>query len=173
MLGQPFCNIGNIFDAIASKPAKFLNDYRFFFRLTFWNSFTKEDGGKQVHIKSFSYARTDSFRWRKRRILTPQETVGGYKVISAAESLTLRIWFSVTGESFGSLNFQFRISSVCNGIMKYLVALYLRAPSTEEGWLSIAEKFESRWLHRNAIGAVDGKHVVIHIRNLWNVKSNY
>ena len=45
--------------------------------------------------------------------------------------------------------------------MKYLDPLYLKVSSTEEEWLSIAEKFETRWQYPNAIGAIDGKHVVI------------
>ena len=36
-----------------------------FFRWTCWNSFANEDGGKQEHVKSFSCARADRFRWRK------------------------------------------------------------------------------------------------------------
>ena len=47
--------------------------------------------------------------------------------------------------------------------MKYLVTLYLKVPSTEEKWLSIAEKFECHWQYPNAIGAIDRKHVVIWI----------
>ena len=31
----------------------------------------------------------------------------------------------------------------------------------EEEWLSIVEKFETRWSCPNAIGAIEGKHVVI------------
>ena len=45
--------------------------------------------------------------------------------------------------------------------MKYLVPLYLKFPSTEEEWLLIAKKFEIRWQYPNAIGSIDGKHVVI------------
>ena len=47
--------------------------------------------------------------------------------------------------------------------MKYLVTLYLKVPSTEEKWLSIAEKFECHWQYPNAIGTIDRKHVVIWI----------
>ena len=52
--------------------------------------------------------------------ITPQEIVGGNKAILAAESSTLTIRFLATGK--------------CNAIVKYL-----RVPSTEEEWLSIAE----------------------------------
>ena len=49
-------------------------------------------------------------------------------------------------------------------MVKYLVLLYSSVLSTEEQWLSFTEKFESRWQYPNAIGAVDGKYVVIHKR---------
>ena len=45
--------------------------------------------------------------------------------------------------------------------MKYLVPLYLKVPSTEEEWLSIAEKFETRWQYTNVIGTIEGKHALI------------
>ena len=102
--------------------------------------------------------------------MRPRELIGGSKIISAAEHLTVTLRFLATGEMFQSLSFQFRISDraisyivkeVCNTILKYLVPLYLKVPSTEEEWLSIAEKFETRWQYPNAIGSIDGKHVVI------------
>ena len=101
--------------------------------------------------------------------ITPQEIIGGNKVISAAERLTVALRFLAT-ETFQSLIFQFCISDraisyivkeVCNAIVKYLVQPYLKVLSAEEEWLSIAEKFETRWQYPNAIGAIDGKHVVI------------
>ena len=69
--------------------------------------------------------------------ITPQELVGGNKVISVAESLTLTIRVLVLRESIGSLIFQFssnwaisyNIKRVCNTIVKYLVPLYLKVPS--------------------------------------------
>ena len=73
-------------------------------------------------------------------------------------------------ETFQSLSFQFRISDraisyivkeICNAIVKYLAPLCLKVPSAQEGWLSIAEKFGTRQQYLNAIGAIDGKHVVI------------
>ena len=102
--------------------------------------------------------------------ITPQEIIGGNKVISAAERLTVTLRFLATGETFQSLIFQFCISDraisyivkeVCKVIVKYLVQPYLKVQSAEEEWLSIAEKFETRWQYPNAIGAIDGKHVVI------------
>lgn len=43
--------------------------------------------------------------------IAPCQIVGGNKVITAVERLTLTIRYLATGESFRSLSFQFRISS--------------------------------------------------------------
>ena len=89
---------------------------------------------------------TEEFRWMMRMDfrhfneilnliapdITPQEIIGGNKVISAAEHLTVTLSFLATGETVQSLSFQFRISDraiyyivkeVCNAIVKYLVPL--------------------------------------------------
>ena len=97
--------------------------------------------------------------------ITPKKIIGGNKVISAAERLTVTLGFLATGGTFQSLSFQFRISDraisynieeVSNDIVKFLVPPYLKVPSTEEEeWLSIAEKFETHWQYPNAIGAID------------------
>ena len=85
--------------------------------------------------------------------IAPQEIIGGNKVISAAERLTVTLRFLATGEKFHSLSFQFGIfyraipyivKKVCNAILKYLVPFYLKVSSTEEEWLSIAKKVENR-----------------------------
>lgn len=39
--------------------------------------------------------------------------------------------------------------------------IYLKVPSSPEEWLTVAEKFESRWQFPNCIGAMDGKHIVM------------
>lgn len=36
---------------------------------------------------------------------------------------------------------------------------YLKSPSTEEGWLTIASGFESRWNFPHCLCALDGKHI--------------
>ena len=39
--------------------------------------------------------------------------------------------------------------------------IYLKVPSSPEEWLTVAEKFESRWQFPNCIGAIDGKHIAM------------
>ena len=92
-----------------------------------------------------------------------------FNEILNAECLTVTLRFLATWETFQLLSFQFRISDraifyivkeIRNVILKYLVPFYLKVQSTEEEWLSIAEKFETRWQYPNVIEVIDGKHVV-------------
>lgn len=84
------------------------------------------------------------------------------------ECLAVTLRFLATGESYASLEFQYRISrstlsiiipSVCQAIYQVLSKDYLKCPSTEEEWLTIARQFEERWNLPNCIGAGDGKHI--------------
>ena len=38
---------------------------------------------------------------------------------------------------------------------------YLTAPRTKEHWKKIAREFETKWNFPHALGAIDGKHVVM------------
>lgn len=102
--------------------------------------------------------------------VTKRQVIGGHKVISPAERLTLTLRFLATGETFRSLSFQFRISrsaisyivrEVCQAIFKVLGEKYLRVPTTVDEWLEIALKFEERRQFPNCLGAEDGKHLVL------------
>lgn len=44
-------------------------------------------------------------------------------------------------------------------------------PSTEEEWLTVAKEFEERWNFPHAIGAMDGKHVMLQAP--WNSGTDY
>ena len=44
--------------------------------------------------------------------------------------------------------------------------IYLKVPSSREEWLTVAEKFESRWQFPNCIGAIDGKHTAMQPNHL-------
>ncbi|XP_068675425.1 uncharacterized protein [Montipora foliosa] len=89
--------------------------------------------------------------------------------ISPAEQLAVTLRFLATGETYTSLQYQFRINKgtlsliiprVCEAISTVL-ASYITCPSSEEEWLEIAKRFHSRWQLPNCIGAIDGKHVRI------------
>ena len=102
--------------------------------------------------------------------ITPQQILGGQKVISPMSRLTLTLRFLATGETYRSMAYQFRISKaaisyiineVCLAIVKEMVPLYLRTPQNAEEWKAIAKKFEEKWQFPNCLGAIDGKHIVM------------
>ena len=89
------------------------------------------------------------------------QTAGGHKVITTNEQSVVMLPFLAAGESFASLNFQFKISDnrisyvvleVFDTIMKVLVPSFLKTPSSE---------FENYWKFRNILGVRDKKHAVI------------
>lgn len=92
------------------------------------------------------------------------------KCISPEELTCLALRYLATGETFRSLEFQFRISrkrisqaitEVSNAIINRLGRTYLKTPTSENEWIEISEKFGERWNFPNGIGALDGKHIVM------------
>ena len=39
--------------------------------------------------------------------------------------------------------------------------MFVKTPSSEQEWLEISKKFETRWNYPHALGGIDGKHVTI------------
>ena len=39
--------------------------------------------------------------------------------------------------------------------------MFVKTPSSEQKWLEISKKFETRWSYLQALGTTDGKHVTI------------
>ena len=100
--------------------------------------------------------------------------------IKPEERLAVTLRYLATGESFKSLEFQFRISrtaisnivvETCQAIFNVLSEEVLKLPSTPEGWLHLASLFEKRWNFPNGIGAIDGKR--INIQQPGNSGSHY
>lgn len=92
------------------------------------------------------------------------------KCIKPEEMCCVALRYFASGESFRSMEYQFRISKkaisyiveeVAVAIIKILGETYLKTPKTSDEWLKISKKFKERWNFPNGIGGVDGKHIVL------------
>ena len=86
------------------------------------------------------------------------------------EMCCLALRHLATGESFHSLEYQFKISrhsisrivvSVCKALYEVMGPQYLTTPNSKDDWLQLSTKFEARWTFPNTIGAVDGKGILL------------
>lgn len=103
--------------------------------------------------------------------------------ISVGERLAVTLRYLATGESFASLQYQYRISSctltsiipeVCSALFKVLKDEYLKCPSSKDEWLRIAESYQDRWQLPHCLGAIDGKHIrILHPPNSGSEFYNY
>lgn len=105
------------------------------------------------------------------------------EAIPPGERLALALRFLATGESYSSLQYQFRISvsavsqivpEVCQAIYDVLKQEYLHFPSSEEEWLEITNAFEEKWQLPHCLGAADGKHIrILHPQDSGSSFYNY
>ncbi|KAK5650048.1 hypothetical protein RI129_001077 [Pyrocoelia pectoralis] len=88
--------------------------------------------------------------------------------ISARHQLIVTLRFLVTGNTYRSLMYNFRISEstislfipkVSRAIYKNLQKEYIKCPNTTSEWLNVANDFNQLWNFPNGIAAMDGKHV--------------
>lgn len=90
--------------------------------------------------------------------------------IKPDERMAVTLRFLATGETFKSLEYHFRMSrttisaivvETCEAIYQLVGKTYLKTPSTESEWVSVAKRFESCWNFPNGLGAIDGKRIII------------
>ena len=91
--------------------------------------------------------------------------------ISPEHRLAVTLRYLTTGDAHSTIGANYRLSlltmgkivhETCNAIWNRLKeAGYIKVPSTSEAWKKIAYDFETRWNFSNAIGAIDGKHVLM------------
>ena len=102
--------------------------------------------------------------------------------ISPKEQIALSLRFLVTGETFRSLEFQFRISrkaisyivvDVVDAIYRNMGGKFLSPPSSQDEWLVQEKLFRERWNFPHCVGAIDGKHVRMQACGLGSQYHNY
>ena len=91
--------------------------------------------------------------------------------ISPEERLSVTLQYLVTGDAQTTISASNRISPItvgriieetCEVLWSTLLKRgFSNAPCDEHGWKKIAKEFEQRWNFSHALGALDGKHVVM------------
>ena len=100
--------------------------------------------------------------------------------ITPEQRLAVTLRYLATGATFTDLYYNFRISvsslttiipETCEAIYTVLKDSYIKTPTTQDKWLSIASRIYSKWQFPNCIGALDGKHVIL--QKPWHAGSYY
>ena len=82
--------------------------------------------------------------------------------------------FLATGDSFWTLHTRFQrgastipqiVYEVCDSIYQVLQPIYMQSPS-EDDWNQIEHRFNTKWNFPNCIGALDGKHIIMHCHQI-------
>ncbi|XP_053995489.1 uncharacterized protein LOC128885455 [Hylaeus anthracinus] len=89
--------------------------------------------------------------------------------VSAKEKLAVALRFLASGDSFTSLTYLFKMSAqsisrsvflVCEALIQTLKD-HIKLPNTPEEWIQCANIFDETWNFPHAIGAIDGKHIML------------
>jgi len=90
--------------------------------------------------------------------------------LSPALKMAVTLRYLATGISYRALSYSFRVAhntislfipEVCQAIVEEYQPEVFNPPTTQAGWLRLAERFQDRWNLPHACGALDGKHVAI------------
>ncbi|KAG8180620.1 hypothetical protein JTE90_018238 [Oedothorax gibbosus] len=103
--------------------------------------------------------------------------------ISSKERLVVTLRFLASGDSYHSLMYAFRIpvctisrivQEVCAALYERGKGEFLKTPSEEEEWKTVAKQFQDTWNFPHCLGALDGKHVVMQApKNCGSLYFNY
>lgn len=102
------------------------------------------------------------------------------KAIPPEERLMVTLRYLATGCSFRDLHYDWKmgVSTIIGIVYETSEAIYsalspdyVRTPSTPDGWIEISKQLEEMWNFPNAIGSLDGKHIVM--AKPWSAGSQY
>ncbi|XP_048062134.1 protein ALP1-like [Megalobrama amblycephala] len=92
------------------------------------------------------------------------------RAISPRDRLSVTLRYLASGETFSSLSLQYRIgaSTISQIVMETCAALhqvmkkdFLKMPSTEAEWQTVAHDFESKWQFPHCLGVLGGKRIYL------------
>ena len=89
--------------------------------------------------------------------------------VCSSERLCITLRFLSTGDSFGTISFNYKVGrttvgeivqETCTALWNVLQPMYLPVP-TKARWQEISDRFRQKWQFPNCLGAIDGKHCII------------
>ncbi|XP_036145084.1 uncharacterized protein LOC118646408 [Monomorium pharaonis] len=98
--------------------------------------------------------------------------------ISVFERLLLTLRFLASGDSISSMSYQYLvgvttaaniISEICQALWDNLLPIVMTMELSYENWYKISECFSNKWNIPYYVGAIDGKHIIIQISNLYSL----
>lgn len=88
-----------------------------------------------------------------------------YRFLASGDSMSLSYQYLIGLTTVTNI-----IKETCNAIWVCLQKKVLPSSFTENEWLNIAYEFEQTWNFPHCIGAIDGKHILIQVCNIFNLK---
>jgi hypothetical protein len=124
-----------------------------------------------INILFYYRLSTANFDWllEKVRVLIEKQQTTMRRPIPADKRLALTLKYLATGASFYTLSGEFVVGECTVGriVMEtsraiiHVLKEFNLVPNTAEDWVAISENFYQKWDYPNAIGALDGKHILI------------
>ena len=116
--------------------------------------------------------------------ITVKQSTAMHDPISPSERLAVTLWYHVTGDAQRTVTASYGISpsavsriitESCNAIWISLKRMHsIDCLSNVSEWKSVAEEFQSKWNFPQAVGALDGRHVVMQaLHNSGSVYFSY
>lgn len=92
------------------------------------------------------------------------------KALDPGLRLAITLRYFASGDSYKSLEYGFRVANnsisrivyeTAEAIINEYADEVMKCPTTPDEWMSIGDRFSSRWNFLHTLGAIDGKHIAI------------